>query len=412
MNIGIVCYPTYGGSGVVATELGKSLALKGHDVHFISHNRPARLNYFSDKLHYHEVSFLDYPLFEYPPYELALTNKLVDVAKFAKLDLVHVHYAIPHAYAAYMAKQILKTQDFSLPIVTTLHGTDITLLGRDASYEPAISFCINNSDGVTAVSDYLKKETYKHFNVQNDIQVIPNFIDLERFNKNVTSTCKKSIAPGNEKIIVHTSNFRKVKRVEDVVKVFARIRNEMPAKLVLIGDGPERNNVEQACRKMPFCGDVHFLGKIDAIEEVLSMGDLFVLTSEQESFGLSSLEAMACGMPVISTNAGGITEVNVHGESGFVSEIGDTDDMGNNALHILEDEERHQKFRQNAINRAKKFEINKILPLYEKAYEAVKKETVESPLSKSLCHENHPYLRKCCIFLNRMWLATGSSLFC
>ncbi len=376
MNIGRVCYPTYGGSGVVATELGKSLAKKGHNVHFISHRRPARLEHFSQNVKYHEVTFPDYPLFEYPPYELALTSKLVDVANYEKLDLLHVHYAIPHAFAAYMARQILRNNNTSLPIVTTLHGTDITLVGRDASFEPTITFCINESDAVTAVSEHLKEETYRHFAINRDIQVISNFIDLNRFDGTESREAKMCFAPNEEKVIIHSSNFRPVKRVEDVVAVFHRIREKLPAKLLFIGDGPERSNVEQACRKMPFCKDVRFLGKIDAIEEVLAIGDLFILPSEQESFGLAALEAMACGVPVISSNAGGIPGVNKHNFSGFVSPVGDTEDMGENALKILENADTLKRFKENARKQAAGFELSKIVPQYEELYRSLVKKPV------------------------------------
>ncbi len=299
MRIGIVCYPTFGGSGVVATELGKALAKEGHEIHFITYSQPSRLDFFNENLFYHEVDIRTYPLFQYPPYELALASKMVNVVRYEKLDLLHVHYAIPHASAAYMAKQILKTEGIDIPVVTTLHGTDITLVGKDATYEPVVTFSINQSDGITAVSEDLKKDTYQHFNISKEITVIPNFIDLERFKKQKKDHFKNAICPKGEKLIVHTSNFRKVKRIEDVVKIFYQVRKHIPAKLLLVGDGPERNNIETLCRKLNVIEDVRFLGKLEAIEEVLSVADLFVMPSEKESFGLAALEAMACEVPVV-----------------------------------------------------------------------------------------------------------------
>ncbi|MEX0965627.1 MAG: N-acetyl-alpha-D-glucosaminyl L-malate synthase BshA [Bacteroidia bacterium] len=380
MKIGIVCYPTYGGSGVVATELGKALAKKSHQIHFISYKQPARLDHYGSNLFYHEVGILNYPLFEYPPYELALISKLVDVIKFTKLDLLHVHYAIPHAFAAYMAKQILLKDGIQIPVVTTLHGTDITLVGKDPSYEPAVTWSINNSDAVTSVSQFLKDETYKFFKVEKDIAVIPNFIDLKRFSKKPKEHFKKALAPHGEKIIVHTSNFRKVKRVQDVMTIFENVRNEIPAKLLFIGDGPERTNVEAQCRKSPYCSDVRFLGKIDAVEEVLSICDLFILPSESESFGLAALEAMACQVPVISSNAGGLPEVNTHGVTGYVSDVGDTDSMTKFALEILRDEAVLTRFKKNALIRAKEFDIKKIMPLYVSLYTELI-ERINSPVA-------------------------------
>lgn len=372
MKIGIVCYPTYGGSGVLATELGKALAEKGHEIHFISTSMPVRLeDTLGTNIFFHEVSVLTYPLFEYPPYELALITKLVDVIKYAKLDLVHAHYAIPHAFAAYAAKQILLSEGYSIPIVTTLHGTDITLVGKDATYEPAVTFSINQSDAVTAVSEFLKDETYRFFNIKKEIQVIPNFVDFKRFNKRKKDHFKIAIAPNNEKVIVHTSNFRAVKRVEDVILVFQKIRDKIPAKLLLIGDGPERTNLEIMCRKLELTNDVRFLGKIEAVEEVLSIADLFLLPSEKESFGLAALEAMACQVPVISSNTEGIPEVNVQGKTGFLSNVGDVDDMAKNALYILSDLKVHASFKKAAYDRAKEFDLNKILLDYEKLYESI-----------------------------------------
>lgn len=370
IKIGIVCYPTFGGSGVVATELGKALAQEGHKVHFITYSQPSRLDFLNENLFYHEVEFHSYPLFEYPPYELALASKMVSVAMNEKLDLLHVHYAIPHASAAYMAKQILKTHGIHVPVVTTLHGTDITLVGKDPSYEPVVTFSINQSDGVTAVSDDLKKETYQHFKITNDIQVIPNFIDLAKFKKQKKDHFKKAICPGGEMLIVHTSNFRAVKRIGDVIKVFNNIHKEIPAKLLMIGDGPERAQAEQMSRDLGISHDVRFLGKLEAVEEVLSVADLFLMPSEKESFGLAALEAMACEVPVISTNTGGIPELNLHGVTGFLSNIGDVEDMSRNALHIL-DKNNLPKFKQNALARAKEFDISRILPLYEDYYHKV-----------------------------------------
>lgn len=370
IKIGIVCYPTFGGSGVVATELGKALAQEGHKVHFITYSQPSRLDFLNENLFYHEVEFHSYPLFEYPPYELALASKMVSVAMNEKLDLLHVHYAIPHASAAYMAKQILKTHGISVPVVTTLHGTDITLVGKDASYEPVVTFSINQSDGVTAVSEDLRKETYQHFKITKEIEVIPNFIDLAKFKKQKKDHFKKAICPDNEMLIVHTSNFRKVKRIGDVIKVFYNIHKEIPAKLLMIGDGPERVSAEQQCRELGICDDIRFLGKLEAVEEVLSVADLFLMPSEKESFGLAALEAMACEVPVISSNTGGIPELNIQGVTGFLSNIGDIEDMTRNALHIL-DKNNLPKFKQNALARAKEFDISRILPLYEAYYQKV-----------------------------------------
>jgi L-malate glycosyltransferase len=370
IKIGIVCYPTFGGSGVVATELGKALAKEGHKVHFITYSQPSRLDFLNENLSYHEVNIRSYPLFEYAPYELALASKMVDVVINEKLDLLHVHYAIPHASAAYMAKQILKTKGIEIPVVTTLHGTDITLVGKDASYEPVVTFSINASDGVTAVSEDLRKETYQYFQINKEIEVIPNFIDLEKFKKQKKDHFKKAICPNGEVLVVHTSNFRKVKRVGDVVKIFANIHKVIPAKLLMIGDGPERVRVEAQCRELGICDDVRFLGKLEAVEEVLSVADLFVMPSEKESFGLAALEAMACEVPVISTNTGGLPELNVDGETGFMSPIGDIEDMTRKALHIL-DKNNLPRFKTNALKRAKEFDISRILPLYESYYQQV-----------------------------------------
>jgi N-acetyl-alpha-D-glucosaminyl L-malate synthase BshA len=367
MKIGIVCYPTFGGSGVVATELGKALATIGHEIHFITYTQPARLDFISENLFYHEVPISSYPLFEYPPYELALASKMVNVVKYEHLDLLHVHYAIPHASAAYMAKQILKTQNIHIPVVTTLHGTDITLVGKDPSYEPVVTFSINESDGVTAVSENLKQDTYRHFDVTKEIEVIPNFIDLDRFKRQKKEHFKKAIAPHGEKLLIHTSNFRKVKRIEDVIQVFNEVRKKIPSKLLLVGDGPERTAMENLCRQLGTCDDIRFLGKMDAVEEVLSVCDLFLMPSEKESFGLAALEAMACEVPVVSSNVGGLPELNIHGKTGFMSNVGDVADMVENALYILKDENL-PVFKKNAIERAKEFDVAAVVPMYEAFY--------------------------------------------
>lgn len=376
MKIGIVCYPTYGGSGVVATELGKGLASRGHDIHFVSYRPPARLEHFHQNITYHEVRFADYPLFDYPPYETALASKLVDVVKFQKLDILHVHYAIPHASVAYMAKKILLADGIYVPTITTLHGTDITLVGKSPAYKPVISFAINKSDGVTAVSDSLKQETYEHFAIKNDIKVIYNFIDFDRFKKTNKEHFKKAIAPMGEKVLIHVSNFREVKRVPDVVRMFAKVHAEIPSKLILVGDGPERQNVEYLCRELGLCDSIRFLGKQDAVEELLAISDLFVLPSASESFGLSALEAMACEVPVISSNAGGLPEVNIHGQTGFLSEVGDVDSMAQNAIAILKDNDTHQQFRARALAHAQEFSLDKIMPQYEAYYEEVMERAV------------------------------------
>ncbi|MFC6103909.1 N-acetyl-alpha-D-glucosaminyl L-malate synthase BshA [Olivibacter domesticus] len=371
MRIGIVCYPTFGGSGVVATELGKALAANGHQVHFITYSQPARLDFFSANLFYHEVSISKYPLFDFPPYELALASKLVDVIRFEKLDLLHVHYAIPHASAAFMTKQILSTYGIQIPVVTTLHGTDITLVGKDPSYNPVVTFSINQSDGVTAVSQNLKEDTLKHFDITKDIRVIPNFIDLTRFSLKPREHFKRAIAPGDERILIHTSNFRRVKRTSDVIKVFQKIQEKIRCKLLMVGDGPDRVNAEQLCRDLGVCNDVRFLGKQDAIEEILSVADLFMMPSESESFGLAALEAMACSVPVVSSNVGGLPELNVDGVTGFLDEVGDIDQMASHAIYILEDNERLASFKSAALQRAKEFELSLILPVYEEYYQEV-----------------------------------------
>ena len=368
MKIGIVCYPTFGGSGVVATELGKALADNGHQVHFITYSQPARLDFFSENLFYHEVSVSNYPLFDYAPYEVALASKMVDVVRFEKLDILHVHYAIPHASAAFMAKQILATFGINIPVVTTLHGTDITLVGRDVTYKPVVTFSINQSDGVTAVSADLKAATYSHFEIVKDIRVIPNFIDLKRFRLTPKGHFKKAIAPMGERILVHTSNFRKVKRTKDVVLIFDKILKKVPAKLLMVGDGPDRVNCEQLCRELGICEHVRFLGKQEAVEEILSVSDLFMMPSESESFGLAALEAMACKVPVISSNTGGLPELSINGVTGFMSNVGDVEDMAANAVYILEDDNRLNQFKENALNRAKEFDLSLILPQYVNYY--------------------------------------------
>ena len=377
MNIGIVCYPTFGGSGVVATELGKALADKGYNIHFITYKQPARLDSFHQNIFYHEVRLSDYPLFEYAPYETALASKLVDVALNANLDLIHVHYAIPHASAAYMAKQILATHGKVLPFVTTLHGTDITLVGKDPTYEPVVTFSINKSDGVTAVSESLRKDTLALFKINKEIEVIPNFIDFKRFSKLDKLHFKKAIAPNNEKIVTHTSNFRKVKRIQDVMEIFSLIRQEIPAKLLMIGDGPERQAAELQSRSLGMDADVRFLGKQEAIEELLAVSDLFIMPSESESFGLAALEAMACEVPVISSDAGGIPEVNIDGKTGFVLPIKDVKGMAEKAILLLKDEGMLSDFRENAYQQARKCSLEKILPHYEDFYKKVLKNCID-----------------------------------
>lgn len=368
MNIGIVCYPTFGGSGVVATELGKALAKKGHKVHFMAYNLPFRLNPFNENLFYHEVSVNDYPLFEYQPYESALASKIVDVATYEKLDVLHVHYAIPHASVAYLAQQILKSKKIFLPYITTLHGTDITLVGRDPSFEPVIRFSLNSSNAITSVSESLKKDTLTTFKIDNKIDVIPNFVNIEDYKKAPHNCQKNHYAPNNEKILVHVSNFRKVKRVEDVLKVFDKVRKEIPSKLILVGDGPERPAIEKLCRELNTCSDIISLGRINDPIEILGLGDLFILPSETESFGLAALEAMAMGLPVISTNTGGLTEVNINGKTGFTSNVGDIDEMAANSIKLLSNPELLSQFKTNALIQAEKFDINAVLPLYEKLY--------------------------------------------
>lgn len=369
MNIGIVCYPTFGGSGVVATELAKGLANRGHNLHIISYAQPARLDSFRTDITYHEVDLSTYPLFEFPPYDLALANMMVNLIQFANLDILHVHYAIPHATSAYLAKQILNSKASKVPVITTLHGTDITLIGSDPTYKQVVDFSINQSDGVTAVSEYLKNETYRLFDIEKEIRVIPNFIDLERFKKSKKEHFKKAICPEGEKIVTHVSNFREVKRVTDVVEAFSKIlSNGVPAKLLMVGDGPERPKAEQKCRSLGICNHVRFLGKQEQVEEVLSISDLFMIPSGSETFGLAALEAMSCSVPVVSSNIGGLPEVNIHGETGFLCELGDIECLGNCATKILSDENLHAKMAAGARRRAEFFEMDKVVTVYEKYY--------------------------------------------
>lgn len=369
MKIGIVCYPTFGGSGVVATELGLELSKRGHEIHFITYSQPVRLELLSNNVHYHEVNVPEYPLFHYQPYELALSSKLVDMVKLHRIEILHVHYAIPHAYAAFMAKKMLKEEGIHIPIVTTLHGTDITLVGNHPFYKPAVNFSINKSDAVTAVSQSLKDDTYRFFNIKKDIHVVPNFIDLEKYRHEGFSDCQRGImAKEDEKIITHISNLRPVKRVQDVISVFYNIQKEMPAKLMFIGEGPERERVELYCQELGILDRVVFFGKSNEIDKILCFSDLFLLPSQTESFGLAALEAMASGVPVISSNTGGIPEVNVHGVTGFLSPVGDVDDMSKNALYILSDEKRLLQFKDNARKQASKFDLHSIVPQYEAIY--------------------------------------------
>jgi N-acetyl-alpha-D-glucosaminyl L-malate synthase BshA len=369
MKIGIACYPTFGGSGVLATELGKALADKGHKVHFITYQQPVRLNMFNANIFYHEVRVPTYPLFDYPPYEVALASTMVDAIINHDLDLLHVHYAIPHASAAYMAKQIVKSKTGRIvPVITTLHGTDITLVGRDKTYEPVVTFSINESDTITSVSENLKAETYKNFAITKEIEVITNFVDVARFAKKPIDAFKKVIAPNGEKILLHASNFRKVKRVDDVIKVFAAVRKEIPAKLMMVGDGPERPAAEDLARHLGVASDVSFVGKQEQMEEIMNVSDIFLLTSDYESFGLSALEAMAGRSIVISTNAGGIPEINIDGITGFMANVGDVAKMAQQAIIVLKDEELLVKMKEQAYQQACKFDIQNIIPMYEKMY--------------------------------------------
>ncbi|WP_027136548.1 N-acetyl-alpha-D-glucosaminyl L-malate synthase BshA [Gaetbulibacter saemankumensis] len=369
MKIGIVCYPTFGGSGVVATELGLELSKRGHEIHFITYNQPVRLELISNNVHYHEVNVPEYPLFHYQPYELALSSKLVDMVKLHKIEILHVHYAIPHAYAAYMAKKMLLENDIYVPIVTTLHGTDITLVGSHPFYRPAVTFSINKSDAVTAVSQSLKDDTLRLFNIENDIHVVPNFIDLDKYHEGFEGCRRGMLAQDHEKIITHISNLRAVKRVQDVIKVFYNIQKVMPAKLMLVGEGPEREHIEMQCQELGIMDKVIFFGKSNEIDKILSYSDLFILPSESESFGLAALEAMASGTPVISSNTGGLPEVNIQGVSGYLSDVGDIEDMTKNAIHILSDDNRLRSFKDNARKESLKFDLHKIVPQYEAIYQ-------------------------------------------
>ncbi|HEU4471718.1 MAG TPA: N-acetyl-alpha-D-glucosaminyl L-malate synthase BshA [Flavisolibacter sp.] len=371
MKIGIVCYPTFGGSGVLATELGKALAQKGHQVHFITYQQPVRLNGFIPNIFYHEVQVHTYPLFDYPPYETALASTMVDVIKNNQLQLLHVHYAIPHASAAYMAKKILEQEGIYIPVITTLHGTDITLVGKDKTYAPVVAFSINQSDAITAVSHNLKDETFKTFPIEKNIEVIHNFVDVQRFSRKPIDAFKKVIAPNGERILLHASNFRKIKRVQDVVKIFHQVSQEIPSKLLFVGDGPERGAAENLSRQLGVCDNTRFVGKQEQMEDILAIADLFLLTSEYESFGLAALEAMAAGVPVVSTDAGGLGEIMIPGVTGYMGPVGDVDVMSRHALDILRDNERLQTFKHAAAKHAHSFDINNIVPLYEKLYDEV-----------------------------------------
>jgi N-acetyl-alpha-D-glucosaminyl L-malate synthase BshA len=371
MIIGIVCYPTFGGSGVVATELGLELSKRGHEVHFITYSQPVRLELLSNNVHYHEVNVPEYPLFHYQPYELALSSKLVDTVKIHKIEVLHVHYAIPHAYAAYMAKKMLLEEGINLPIVTTLHGTDITLVGSHQFYKPAVTFSINKSDAVTSVSQNLKDDTLRLFNIKREIEVVPNFIDLGKYSHSFTDCQREMMACPDEKIITHISNFRPVKRINDIINVFYNIQKEIPAKLMMVGDGPEKEPAERLCEKLGIEDKVIFFGKSREIDKILCFSDLFLLPSESESFGLAALEAMACAVPVISSDTGGIPEVNKHGVSGFLSNVGDVEDMTKNALYILQNEDVLKTFKTNARIEASKFDIHNIVPFYEAIYKTV-----------------------------------------
>jgi len=368
MRIGIVCYPTFGGSGVVATELGLELAKKGHHIHFITYSQPVRLELLSHNVHYHEVNVPEYPLFHYQPYELALSSKLVDMVKLHKIEILHVHYAIPHAYAAYMAKKMLQEEGIYIPIVTTLHGTDITLVGSHPFYKPAVTFSINKSDAVTSVSQSLKEDTLRLFNIKKEIEVIPNFIDLEKYKFLFTDCQREMMAKDSQKIITHISNFRKVKQIPNIIRIFNNIQKKVPSRLLLVGEGPEREGAERLCEDLGIEDKVIFLGNSNEIDKILCFSDLFLLPSLTESFGLAALEAMASGVPVISSNSGGIPELNENGVSGFLSNPHDIEDMSKNAIYILEDEERLKKFKKQAKEVAKKFDLRKIVPLYEDIY--------------------------------------------
>ncbi|HEY8658694.1 MAG TPA: N-acetyl-alpha-D-glucosaminyl L-malate synthase BshA [Hanamia sp.] len=384
MNIGIVCYPTFGGSGVLATELGKALAEKGHNIHFITYQQPVRLGAFHANIFYHEVSVPTYPLFDYPPYETALASTMVDVIMNNDVELLHVHYAIPHASAAYMAKQILAKEGIYIPVITTLHGTDITLVGKDKTYSPVVTFSMNESAALTAVSNNLRDETYSNFKIEKEIDVIYNFVDAKRFNKKPVTPFRQIIAPNNERILLHASNFRKVKRVNDVVHTFEKVNKVIPSKLLLVGDGPERSFIEGLCRKCDAHADIRFLGRQEQMEDILAISDLFLLPSEYESFGLVALEAMAAEVPVISTNVGGLPEVNINGITGFLSNVGDVDDMSKNIIDLLSDEMAFQIMKKNALKQALKFDIDKIVPQYENLYKKVLDENKQLVMKNQL----------------------------
>ncbi len=368
MKIGIVCYPTFGGSGVVATELGIELSKKGHEIHFITYSQPVRLDALSSNLHYHEVNVPDYPLFKYEPYELALSSKLYDVVYKHKIDVLHVHYAIPHAYAAYMAKKILIENGYIIPIVTTLHGTDITLVGNHPFYKPAVTFSINKSDIVTCVSKSLMEDTRQFFGIEREIKVIPNFIDIDKYKAMYNARDKNVIAQGDEKIIVHVSNFRPLKRIIDVIKIFEKINSKINSKLIMVGDGPEKKKAKDYLRKNNLKNRVIFVGKTNEVDKILCSSDLFLLPSEKESFGLAALEAMALRVPVVSSNTGGLPELNINGNSGYTSDIGDIESMASNAIRILSDKLLNKKYRSQAFENAKKYDIKKIIQLYEEIY--------------------------------------------
>lgn len=378
MKIGIVCYPTFGGSGVLATELGKALAQEGHHVHFITYQQPVRLNGFIPNIFYHEVQVPTYPLFDYPPYETALASTMVDVIKNNQLQLLHVHYAIPHASAAYMAKKILEQEGIYIPVITTLHGTDITLVGRDKTYAPVVAFSINQSNAITAVSQNLRDETYNTFKIEKPIEVIHNFVDVQRFNRKGIDVFKKLIAPNDERVLLHASNFRRIKRVQDVVHIFYEVNKQIPSKLLFVGDGPERTGAEQLCRQLNVCDDIRFVGKQEQMEDILAIADLFLLTSEYESFGLAALEAMAAGVPVVSTNAGGLPEIMVQGVTGYMGNVGDVQTLSMHAIDILQNDERLKEFKKNAAQHAHAFDISNIVPQYEKLYNEI--------LSKEFVH--------------------------
>lgn len=370
MKIAIVCYPTFGGSGVVATELGLELARRGHEIHFITYSQPVRLALLNPNVHYHEVNVPEYPLFHYQPYELALSSKLVDMVKLYKIEVLHVHYAIPHAYAGYMAKQMLKNEGINLPMITTLHGTDITLVGNHPFYKPAVTFSINKSDYVTSVSQSLKDDTLKLFKIKNKIKVIPNFIELDKVRKDPQAPCHRYVmAKDDERIITHISNFRKVKRIPDIIKIFYNIQKEIPSKLMMVGDGPEKEKAEVLCMELGIYDKVIFFGNSNEIDKILCFTDLFLLPSETESFGLAALEAMSSGVPVISSNSGGLPEVNFDGFSGYLSNVGNVEEMAANAIKILKDDDVLNQFKANALEVARKFDIKTILPKYEALYQ-------------------------------------------